>query len=34
MENYEMLEMEIVIFEGNDIIITSPGDTEWTPGNN
>ena len=28
MEEYEMLEMEMIVFHSEDIIVTSPGDHE------
>ena len=33
MEKYEELEMEVIEFEGEDIITDSNTNTEWTGGN-
>ena len=29
MEKYEELDMEVIIFEGQDVITTSVGDDDW-----
>ena len=33
MEKYEALEMEVIMFEGEDVITTSPTDGQDVPGN-
>ena len=31
MENYEELKMEVILFDTEDIITTSPGNDDWGP---
>ena len=33
MDKYEDLELEIIAFDSNDVIVTSPGEAEGPEGN-